>query len=252
MNTLLWGVLPYVVLLILVGGLVWRYRFDQFGWTTRSSQLYESKLLKIGSPIFHFALIAVLMGHIVGLLIPKAFTDWIGIDQHTYHAGALYGGPLAGIALIVGLAMLIWRRRSTTAVFKATTWNDKIMYLVLATVIGLGMVATLTGDTTPTGEEHNYRETVSVWFRSLFVVQPDVEAMGAATWQFQTHVVIGMLLFAIIPFTRLVHAFSAPFHYLFRPYIVYRSRDDSSRPSATVKGRGWDPVGTQDNKRVKR
>ncbi len=252
MNTLLWGVLPYVVLLVLVGGLIWRYRFDQFGWTTRSSQLYESKLLKIGSPIFHFALIAVLMGHLVGLLIPKAFTDWIGIDQHTYHAGALYGGGLAGIALIVGLVMLIWRRRSTSAVFKATTWNDKIMYLVLATVIGLGMVATLTGDTTPTGEEHNYRETVSVWFRSLFVFQPDVEAMGAATWQFQTHVVIGMLLFAIIPFTRLVHAFSAPFHYLFRPYIVYRSRDDSQRKSATVKGRGWDPVGTQDNQRAQR
>ncbi|MHA6525772.1 respiratory nitrate reductase subunit gamma [Tessaracoccus sp. G1721] len=252
MNTLLWGVLPYVVLMILIGGLIWRYRFDQFGWTTRSSQLYESKLLKIGSPIFHFALIAVLMGHLVGLIIPKAFTDWIGIDQHTYHAGALYGGGLAGIALIVGLVMLIWRRRSTTAVFKATTWNDKIMYLVLATVIGLGMVATLTGDTTPTGEEHNYRETVSVWFRSLFVFQPDVEAMGAATWQFQTHVVIGMLLFAIIPFTRLVHAFSAPFHYLFRPYIVYRSRDDSARPSATVKGRGWDPIGTPDNKRAQR
>lgn len=253
MDVLLWGILPYVVVLVLVGGLIWRYRFDQFGWTTRSSQLYESKLLKIGSPIFHFALIAVLMGHLVGLLIPKAFTDWIGIDQHTYHAGALYGGGLAGLALIVGLAMLIWRRRSTSAVFKATTWNDKIMYLVLATVIGLGMVATLTGDTTPTGEEHNYRETVSVWFRSLFVFQPDVEAMGAATWQFKAHVVIGMLLFAIIPFTRLVHAFSAPFHYLFRPYIVYRSRDaQGARQSATVKGRGWDPVGTPDNQRSRR
>ena len=252
MNTLLWGVLPYVVLLVLVGGLIWRYRFDQFGWTTRSSQLYESKLLKIGSPIFHFALIAVLMGHLVGLLIPKAFTDWIGIDQHTYHAGALYGGGLAGIALIVGLAMLIWRRRSTSAVFKATTWNDKIMYLVLATVIGLGMVATLTGDTTPTGEEHNYRETVSVWFRSLFVFQPDVEAMGAATWQFQTHVVIGMLLFAIIPFTRLVHAFSAPFHYLFRPYIVYRSRDLQPTRSTSGQRRGWDPIGTSDRERGRR
>ena len=252
MNTLLWGVLPYVVLLVLVGGLIWRYRFDQFGWTTRSSQLYESKLLKIGSPIFHFALIAVLMGHLVGLLIPKAFTDWIGIDQHTYHAGALYGGGLAGIALIVGLVMLIWRRRSTSAVFKATTWNDKIMYLVLATVIGLGMVATLTGDTTPTGEEHNYRETVSVWFRSLFVFQPNVEKMGEATWQFQAHIVIALLLIAMIPFTRLVHAFSAPLHYLFRPYIVYRSRDVVPQHSQTVKGRGWDPIGTRDNEKTRR
>ncbi len=252
MNVLLWGILPYVVLLILVGGLIWRYRFDQFGWTTRSSQLYESRMLKIGSPIFHFALLAVLMGHLVGLLIPMAFTEWIGIDQHTYHLGAVYGGGLAGLALIVGLAMLIWRRRSTSAVFRATTWNDKIMYLVLATVIGLGMVATLTGDTTPAGEEHNYRETVSVWFRSLMVFQPDVEAMAAATWQFQVHILIAFALFAMIPFTRLVHAFSAPFHYLFRPYIVYRSRDVDPRRSSTRTGRGWDPVGTPDNRRTRR
>ncbi|NHB84208.1 respiratory nitrate reductase subunit gamma [Tessaracoccus sp. HDW20] len=252
MNFLLWGVLPYLVLLILIGGLIWRYRYDQFGWTTRSSQLYESKLLKIASPLFHFALLAVLMGHIVGLLIPKAFTDWIGLDQHAYHLGAFWGGGLAGVALVVGLVMLIVRRRTTGAVFKATTWNDKFMYLVLATVIGLGMVATLTGDKTPTGEEHNYRETVSVWFRSLFTFQPDVEAMGAATWQFQLHVLIALALFAIIPFTRLVHAFSAPVHYLFRPYIVYRSRDQRPRHSETVKGRGWDPVGTRDNQKARR
>ncbi|AQP46325.1 respiratory nitrate reductase subunit gamma [Tessaracoccus aquimaris] len=253
MKFLLWGVLPYLTFLVLIGGLIWRYRYDQFGWTTRSSQLYESKLLKIGSPLFHFALLAVLMGHLVGLLIPKAFTDWIGLSQHMYHLGAFWGGGLAGVALIVGLAMLIVRRRTTGAVFKATTWNDKIMYLVLATVIGLGMFATLTGDKTPTGAEHNYRETVSVWFRSLFTFQPNVDAMAAATWQFQTHIVIAMLLFAMIPFTRLVHAFSAPFHYLFRPYIVYRSRDAvSARRSSTTKGRGWDPVGTRDNQKVRK
>ncbi|MCG6567339.1 respiratory nitrate reductase subunit gamma [Tessaracoccus sp. ZS01] len=252
MNFLLWGVLPYVVLFVLVGGLIWRYKFDQFGWTTRSSQMYESKMLKVASPLFHFALIAVLMGHLVGLLIPKVFTDWVGLDQHTYHLGAYYGGGLAGLALVVGLALLIWRRRRTGSVFAATTWNDKIMYLVLATVIGLGMVATLTGDRFADGTEHNYRETVSIWFRSLFVLQPDVDAMAASTWQFQTHVVIGLLLFAITPFTRLVHAFSAPFHYLFRPYIVYRTRATSPRRSATRTGRGWDPVGTRDNEKTRR
>ncbi|MDF1487599.1 respiratory nitrate reductase subunit gamma [Tessaracoccus caeni] len=249
METFAWGVFPYLVLLILVGGLAWRYRYDQFGWTTRSSQLYESKLLKFASPLFHFALLAVFMGHVVGLIIPKAFTDWIGIDQHMYHMGAFYGGGLAGIALVVGLGLLIYRRRTQTAVFQATTWNDKIMYLVLATAIGVGMVATLTGDVTPTGEEHNYRETVSVWFRSLAYFQPNIEAMGEATWQFKVHVLLGLTLIAMIPFTRLVHAFSAPLHYLFRPYIVYRSRDAAPQQSHTVKGRGWDPIGTPDNKK---
>lgn len=164
----------------------------QFGWTTRSSQLYESKLLKIGSPLFHFALIAaVLMGHLVGLLIPKAFTDWIGLSQHAYHLGAFWGGGLAGVALIVGLVLLIVRRRTTGAVFKATTWNDKFMYLVLATVIGLGMVATLTGDKTPTGAEHNYPRRSRSGSAPSSPFQPDVDAMAAATWQFQTHVVVG-------------------------------------------------------------
>lgn len=252
MTVLLWGALPYVVFVILIGGLIWRYRYDQFGWTTRSSQLYESKLLKIASPLFHFALLAVLMGHIVGLLIPKSFTDWVGLSQHNYHLFAFGGGSVAGVGLVVGLVLLIVRRRTTSAVFKATTWNDKIMYLVLATVIGFGLFATLTGDKTPTGAEHNYRETVSVWFRSLFTLQPNTEAMAASTWQFQVHVLIGMLFFAIIPFTRLVHAFSAPVQYLFRPYIVYRSRDQRARHSATVQGRGWDPIGTRDNQKARR
>ncbi|HIT75385.1 MAG TPA: respiratory nitrate reductase subunit gamma [Candidatus Avipropionibacterium avicola] len=249
MALVLWGVLPYVVALVLVGGLVWRYRYDQFGWTTRSSQLYESRLLKIASPLFHFALLAVLMGHVVGLLIPKVFTDWIGLDQHMYHLGAFYGGGLAGVALVVGLAMLIYRRRTQSAVFRATTANDKFMFLVLAAAITAGLVATFTGDVTPAGEPHNYRETVSIWFRSLLVFQPDVDSMVAATWQFKVHVLFGFFLFAITPFTRLVHAFTAPVHYLFRPYVVYRSRDTRPVRSGTARGRGWDPVGTRDRDR---
>lgn len=242
MSIFLWGVLPYLVLLVLVSGLTWRYKYDQFGWTTRSSQLYESKLLKIASPLFHYALLGVFVGHIIGLMIPKDFTDRIGISQHTYHLGAYYGGGLAGVALVIGLALLIWRRRRTTRVFKATTVNDKAMYLVLALVIALGMIATFTGDVTPAGDPHNYRETVSIWFRSLIVLQPDIAAMDAATWQFQVHVVLGLLLFAMTPFTRLVHAFTAPVHYLFRPYIVFRSRDKKGATGPKSR-RGWEPVG---------
>ena len=71
MNVLLWGVLPYVMMAILVGGLIWRYRYDQFGWTTRSSQLYESRLLRIGSPLFHFGILVVIAGHIGGPSDPQ-------------------------------------------------------------------------------------------------------------------------------------------------------------------------------------
>ena len=62
----------------------------------------------------------------------------------------------------------------------------------------------------------------------------------------------GLALFALVPFSRLVHAFTVPLHYLFRPYIVYRSRDVVPQHSQTVKGRGWDPIGTRDNEKTRR
>lgn len=251
MDLLLWGVLPYLVALVLIAGLAWRYRYDQFGWTTRSSQLYESRLLRIASPLFHFGLLVVLAGHVMGLLIPKAWTDLV-VTQETYHAVALGAGTLAGIATLVGIGLLIYRRRTIGPVFLATTRNDKLMYVVLVAAIVLGMIATLTGSHTPTGEEHNYRETVSIWFRSLLVFQPDVAAMAASTWQFKVHILVGLGLFALVPFSRLVHAFTVPLHYLFRPYVVYRSRDPLPPTPARSRVRGWDPVGTKDRDRGKR
>ncbi|MHB1007679.1 MAG: respiratory nitrate reductase subunit gamma [Propionibacteriaceae bacterium] len=251
LDILLWGALPYVVLLVLVGGTIWRYRYDQFGWTTRSSQLYESRLLRIGSPVFHYGLLVVLGGHLAGLLIPKAWTDLV-VSQETYHLVALTAGTVAGVATLFGIILLIYRRRTTGPVFLATTKNDKLMYVVLVAVIVLGMVATLTGSRTPSGVEVNYRETVSIWFRSLMIFQPDVAAMAASTWQFKVHVLVGFALFALVPFSRLVHAFTVPLHYLFRPYIVYRSRDVVTPTASRGRVRGWDPVGTLDRDRKTR
>lgn len=248
MDFLLWGVLPYLVALTLIAGLIWRYRYDQFGWTTRSSQLYESRLLRIASPLFHFGLLMVLGGHLLGLLVPKAWTDLV-VSQEAYHAVALGAGSLAGVATLIGIGLLIYRRRTVGPVFLATTRNDKLMYVVLTAAIVLGMIATLTGGSYPSGEEHNYRETVSIWFRSLLIFQPDVTAMAAATWQFKVHILVGFALFALVPFSRLVHAFTAPLHYLFRPYVIYRSRDAAPPAASHGRVRGWDPVGTRDRER---
>jgi nitrate reductase gamma subunit len=237
-DVVLWGVLPYVTLAILAGGTVWRYRYDKFGWTTRSSQLYESRLLRIGSPLFHFGLLVVIVGHVIGLLIPKSWTDAVGLSQEAYHLQALLLGTIAGISTLVGIGILIYRRRTTGPVFMATTRNDKLMYVVLVAAIVAGLATTLLGASG--GDEHNYRLTVSPWFRSLFVLQPDIEAMSRAALSFHLHALIGMALFAIWPFTRLVHAFTAPVQYLFRPYIVYRSRDAGS--ATRTARRGWERV----------
>jgi len=235
LDIILWAVLPYVTIAILVAGTVWRYRYDQFGWTTRSSQLYESRLLRIGSPLFHFGILVVLIGHIIGLVIPASWTEAAGVSEHAYHAQALTLGGIAGIATLVGVAILIYRRRTTGPVFMATTKNDKTMYVVLVAAIVAGLVTTLLG-TGAVGAEQNYRETVSPWFRSIFILQPDVDSMKEASAAFKVHTLIGMLLFAVWPFTRLVHAFTAPVGYLFRPYIVYRSR---TQGPGRARRRGW-------------
>jgi nitrate reductase gamma subunit len=239
LDVLLWAVLPYVTIAILVAGTIWRYRYDKFGWTTRSSELYESRLLRVGSPLFHFGILVVIIGHVIGLVIPKSFTDAIGLSQGAYHVQALVLGAVAGFCTLVGVGILIYRRRTTGPVFMATTANDKVMYVVLVAAIVVGLATTLLG--AAGGEEHNYRLSVAPWFRSLFVLQPDVEAMTHAGLAFQLHTLIGMLLFAIWPFTRLVHAFTAPLGYVFRPYIVYRSRPEAAQGAGTRPARrGWE------------
>src|SRR5690606_26827115 len=183
LDVILWAVLPYVTIAVLVAGTVWRYRYDKFGWTTRSSQLYEARLLRIGSPLFHFGILVVLIGHLIGLVIPQRWTEAASISEGVYHTQALLLGGIAGFATLAGIAILVYRRRTTGPVFMATTRNDKSMYVVLVAAIVTGLATTLLGAGIVV-EEHNYRETVSPWFRSIFMLQPDVEAMAATTVTF--------------------------------------------------------------------
>lgn len=237
-GTLLWVALPYVTIAIFVLGHYWRYRYDKFGWTTRSSQLYESRLLRIGSPLFHFGILVVLLGHVGGLLVPEGWTDAAGISEDAYHGVAVVLGTVAGFCTLAGLAILIYRRRTVGPVFSATTRNDKLMYAVLTLVIVLGLSATVAANLA--GGGYNYRETVSPWFRSVFYLSPKADLMEDVPILFQLHALSALLLFCAWPFTRLVHMLTAPVGYLTRPYIVYRSRDEQL--GALPPRRGWERV----------
>jgi nitrate reductase gamma subunit len=240
MTTLLWGVLPYVVFALLVAGLIWRHRYDRFGWTTRSSQVHESRLLNIASPAFHYGILFVLVGHLVGLFVPESWTDALGVSERTYHLSSLYGGTAAGVLTVAGIALLIYRRRTKAPVFRATTANDKLMYVVLAAAIVMGMVAKLSHSS---GDGYNYRQSIAPWARSLFTLQPDLDRMAGVPVLYEVHAVIGMVLIALVPYTRLVHMFSAPVQYLFRPYLVYRSRDPEQLGPRPER-RGWERTGS--------
>src|SRR5512139_1596037 len=139
---LLWDVLPYVTIAVFVVGTIWRYRYDKFGWTTRSSQLYERRLIRIASPLFHVGILAVAGGHVVGLMIPESWTEAVGISESVYHAMAVGLGMFAGAATLIGIVLLVYRRRTVGPVFAATTKNDKTMYVFLVGAICLGVLTT--------------------------------------------------------------------------------------------------------------
>lgn len=234
-DTFLWVIIPYLALASFILGHIWRYRYDKFGWTTRSSQIYENKLLRIASPLFHYGIIFVFLGHVIGLGVPKTWTDAMGISEAWYHGMALTLGLGAGAATIGGLLMLIYRRRTNNRVFGATTKLDKLMYLMLTLTIASGAYAAVF-EAGIAG--YNYREGISIWFRQFWTLQPDPILMATAPPGFQLHVLTAVLLFALWPFTRLVHAFTVPLGYLTRPYIVYRSKDQLRQPQR----RGWEQI----------
>lgn len=228
MSFALWVAIPYVALTIFVVGHVWRWRTDQFGWTTRTTQLLESRLLRFGSPLFHLGAFAAIGGHVLGLLVPKGWTDAVGVSEHLYHLVSVTAGTIAGTMVVAGLALLLARRIARRRVRRTTTRMDWTLYAVLTLVIALGMAETVGRNLL--GGGYDYRSTVAVWFRGIFHFQPRSELMAHAPLVYQLHAVSAFALIALWPFTRLVHVWSAPIAYLWRPYIVYRRRRPRTSP----------------------
>jgi nitrate reductase gamma subunit len=203
-------------------------------------------LLRLGSPLFHVGILLALGGHIVGLVVPESWTSALGIDEHTYHVVAVTLGSVAAVMVVSGLVILVYRRRTVPRVFQVTTPMDKVMYLVLGSVVLLGAYNTIGVNLLnlpgayPDG--YNYRETIAPWFRSVFTLDPQPELMSEAPASFQLHTLLAMVLFTIWPFTRLVHVLSAPIGYLTRPYIVYRSRGAHDSAGSRDPSRGWEPT----------
>lgn len=222
-DLLLWVAVPYICLAVFAVGHVWRYRQDQFGWTSRTSQLLEHRWLRWGSPLFHLGAFMVIAGHVVGLAIPDSWTEAASISEHAYHTTAVWAGSVAGIAMVSqASACSAPMRLLTRQIRLGTDRSDKLLFPLLSATVLLGITATAAHNVFGAG--YDYRSTVSVWFRGLFVLQPQPEAIAGAPLLFQLHALTAFLLFAAWPFTRLVHVWSAPIGYLARPYLVYRRR----------------------------
>lgn len=221
-QVLVFVALPYVALTAFVLGHVWRYRFDQFGWTSRSSQLYERRLLLVGSPLFHVGTLLAILGHAAGLLVPASWTAALGVPEGLYSTVAKLAGTTAAVLVVAGLLVLTFRRAASDRVRGVTTVVDWVAVALLWVMIVLGVLVTVGYNVL--GPGHDYRETVSVWLRGIFLLEPDVRDIAVAPLVFRVHATVAWVFLALFPFTRFVHFWSAPVWYLTRPWVVYRRR----------------------------
>ncbi|CRK82223.1 respiratory nitrate reductase subunit gamma [Neobacillus massiliamazoniensis] len=218
----LWVIFPYLMLTIFIVGHIYRYNVDQLSWTAKSSEFLEKKHLKWGSMLFHIGILFVFVGHVGGLLIPKSLMESLGVSESMYHAGAVYGGGLAGIITLLGILILLNRRLTNKRVRLTSDTSDLITVILIFLIILIGIYNTLIGNRLH--PHFDYRETISPWFRGLLTFVPDPSLMKGVPLGFQLHILISFALIGIWPFTRLVHVWSVPLSYFKRRYIIYRKR----------------------------
>ena len=146
-NQFLWVIFPYICIAVFVVGHIFRYKNDQFGWTAKSSEFIEKKQLMIGSLLFHIGIFPVILGHVAGLGIPKEWTRAMGVSDHMYHFGAVWGGGFFGVMTLAGMIILTSRRFTNKNVRKLSSVSDLLVNTFLLFIVFIGVYASLITNT---------------------------------------------------------------------------------------------------------
>lgn len=223
LNTLLFGIYPYIALSVMVIGCIVRYDREPYTWRSGSSQLLRRRQLIWGSNLFHIGVLIVFFGHLIGLLTPITAFEAIGVGHGSKQLMAIVVGGIAGVVCIVGGAMLLHRRLADPRIRRTSSFGDIAILFLLLLQLLLGML------TIPISMGHldgAQMLAFMAWAQGIFTFQPGVADLVAdAHWVFKAHLFLGLTIFLVFPFTRLVHMLSVPIRYLWRPgYLVVRTR----------------------------
>jgi nitrate reductase gamma subunit len=222
---------PYVCLSAFIFGSLIRFDREQYTWRASSSQLLRKKQLAWGSNLFHVGILFLFLGHAAGLLTPKfIYTLFITVEQKQLIA--IVAGGIAGAICFVGLTLLLHRRLFDARIRQTSTYMDLAVLGILWVQLCLGLV------TLPLSFAHSdgaVMLTLAHWAQGIVTVQPvDARTLQGLDWPYLIHLVLGMTIFLIFPFSRLVHVWSAPVWYLGRRgYQVVRTRRPLASSGAT-------------------
>ena len=223
LDTFLFGLYPYICLSVFLLGSLIRFDRDQYSWKSDSSQMLKAGQLRWGSNLFHVGVLFLFFGHFVGMLTPHF------IYEHFIGAGAkqlmaMVSGGIAGVLGIIGLSLLLHRRLTDPRIRATSKTSDIVLLWLLWIQLALGLA------TIPLSAQHldgSMMMRLAEWGQRIVTFRSGgVELLAGAGWVFKAHMFLGMTVFLIFPFTRLVHVWSGfgTLAYVLRPYQLVRAR----------------------------
>jgi len=226
LNQALFGLYPYIVVSVFLIGSVVRFDREQYTWRSGSSQLLRRRLLFVGSNCFHIGILAIFGGHLVGLLTPHSVYTAIGLSVEAKQLMAMTVGGVFGVLCFIGLSLLIYRRLVDPRIRVTSSYMDIAILLLLYAQLILGLSSIFASAQHLDGSE---MLVLAEWAQRIVTLRGGAADLIAGVDSiFKLHIVLGMTIFLVFPFSRLVHIWSAPVGYLGRPYQVVRRRGGAS------------------------
>jgi nitrate reductase gamma subunit len=218
----LFEIYPYVCFTVFIVGSLIRFDREQYSWRSGSSQMLRGRSLRWGSNLFHIGILAIFAGHLVGLLTPHGLYTSLGLGVELKQMIAIVAGGVFGVVCWIGLTILMHRRLTDSRIRATSSTMDIVVLALLWIQLTLGLV------TIPYSLQHpdgSVMLVLSEWVQHVVTFRGgDAELLAGVAWPYRLHLVLGMTLFLMFPFSRLVHIWSAPVGYVFRSYQVVRRR----------------------------
>lgn len=219
----LFGIYPYIALATFFIGSLIRFDREQYTWESDSSQLLKKRQLRLGSTLFHLGVLVVFMGHLVGFLMPEPIVLAL-MSPHMHEMLAMVAGGVAGVFALVGITILAYRRFTEPRIWSNTRYADVLVLVILWLQLVLGLLTVVYSLNKLPGYSF---EVLVQYVQGIVIFRPDNAALLVGVpWVYQVHIFLGLTIFLVFPFTRLVHIWSgfASVFYLFRPYQLTRTR----------------------------
>jgi len=226
LNQFFFQIYPYIAIAVLLIGSWARFDKDAYTWRSGSSQLLSNRGMRVGSNLFHVGVLAILGGHIVGLLTPHALYEPF-ISSSNKQLMAMVVGGVFGALCFIGLTILIIRRLTNPRIRATSAARDAVVLWLLFAQLVLGMISIAVSAGHMDGAQ---MVRLAEWAQHIVTFRwGAAEYIADAHWVYKAHVFLGLTLLLVAPFTRLVHVWSIPMSYVSRPYQVVRRRQAALR-----------------------